>query len=103
MSLLGFTAARWRRAVTLDHLDVWGLGGQCSPRRLGAAIRPDLAVGRRPFAGSRCSYVGFVALLLNLLVSVVATGLCAGKVPEAEDATGPADYAPTGTRHGAVW
>src|SRR4051812_50190789 len=25
---LGFFAARWRRAESLDHLDEWGLGGR---------------------------------------------------------------------------
>jgi SSS family solute:Na+ symporter len=25
---LGFVAARWRRAPSLDHLDEWGLGGR---------------------------------------------------------------------------
>jgi SSS family solute:Na+ symporter len=28
VSGLGFYAARWRRAATLDHLDEWGLGGR---------------------------------------------------------------------------
>jgi SSS family solute:Na+ symporter len=28
VSALGFVAARWRRADTLDHLDEWGLGGR---------------------------------------------------------------------------
>jgi SSS family solute:Na+ symporter len=28
VSVLGFVAARWRRADTLDHLDEWGLGGR---------------------------------------------------------------------------
>src|SRR4026208_2234934 len=28
VSVLGFIAARWRRAETLDHLDEWGLGGR---------------------------------------------------------------------------
>jgi SSS family solute:Na+ symporter len=28
VSVLGFVAARWRRAETLDHLDEWGLGGR---------------------------------------------------------------------------
>jgi SSS family solute:Na+ symporter len=34
VSVLGFVAARWRRAESLDHLDEWGLGG----RRFGAWI-----------------------------------------------------------------
>jgi len=28
VSVLGFVAARWRRAESLDHLDVWGRGGR---------------------------------------------------------------------------
>ena len=28
VTVLGFVAARWRRAKTLDHLDEWGLGGR---------------------------------------------------------------------------
>ncbi|MBA2767569.1 MAG: sodium:solute symporter [Sporichthyaceae bacterium] len=28
VSALGFVAARWRKAETLDHLDEWGLGGR---------------------------------------------------------------------------
>ena len=28
VSVLGFVAARWRRADSLDHLDEWGLGGR---------------------------------------------------------------------------
>jgi solute:Na+ symporter, SSS family len=28
VSVMGFVAARWRRAETLDHLDEWGLGGR---------------------------------------------------------------------------
>jgi SSS family solute:Na+ symporter len=28
VTVLGFVAARWRRAETLDHLDEWGLGGR---------------------------------------------------------------------------
>jgi SSS family solute:Na+ symporter len=28
VSILGFVAARWRRAESLDHLDEWGLGGR---------------------------------------------------------------------------
>src|SRR5213595_654325 len=28
VTVLGFIAARWRRASTLNHLDEWGLGGR---------------------------------------------------------------------------
>src|SRR5215218_7327221 len=28
VTVLGFVAARWRKAETLDHLDEWGLGGR---------------------------------------------------------------------------
>ena len=28
VSVLGFVASRWRRAVDLEHLDEWGLGGR---------------------------------------------------------------------------
>jgi SSS family solute:Na+ symporter len=28
VTILGFAAARWRRAESLDHLDEWGLGGR---------------------------------------------------------------------------
>src|SRR3954471_797393 len=28
VTVLGFVAARWRRAESLDHLDEWGLGGR---------------------------------------------------------------------------
>src|ERR1041384_7413758 len=28
VTILGFTAARWRKAKTLDNLDEWGLGGR---------------------------------------------------------------------------
>jgi SSS family solute:Na+ symporter len=28
VTVLGFAAARWRKAKTLDNLDEWGLGGR---------------------------------------------------------------------------
>ena len=34
VTVLGFFAARWRRAASLDHLDEWGLGG----RRFGTVV-----------------------------------------------------------------
>jgi energy-converting hydrogenase Eha subunit G len=61
-------------------------------------VRGDVAAGVHGGALAAC---GFVALLLSLRVSAVAVVLRAGRGPEAEDATGPAAYAPTGTRHGA--
>ena len=50
--------------------------------------------GWHPFAGSPVQiYVGFVALVLNLVVAVLVTlALRAGHVGEGEDATHPADY-----------
>jgi len=50
--------------------------------------------GWHPFAGSPVQiYVGFVALVLNLVVSVLVTlALRAGHVGEGEDSTHPADY-----------
>jgi SSS family solute:Na+ symporter len=50
--------------------------------------------GWHPFAGSPVQiYVGFVALVLNLVVAVLVTlVLRAGHVGEGEDATHPADY-----------
>ena len=50
--------------------------------------------GWHPFAGSPVQiYVGFVALVVNLVVSVLATvALRAGHVGEGTDATHPADY-----------
>ena len=50
--------------------------------------------GWHPFAGSPVQiYVGFVALVVNLVVSVLVTlALRAGHVGEGEDATHPADY-----------
>ncbi len=51
-------------------------------------------VGWHPFAGSPVQiYVGFVALVVNLLVAVVVTvALRAAKVAEGTDSTHPADY-----------
>lgn len=51
-------------------------------------------VGWHPFAGSQVQiYVGFVALVVNLVVAVVATlVLRATKVAEGTDSTHPADY-----------
>jgi solute:Na+ symporter, SSS family len=51
-------------------------------------------LGWHPFAGSPVQvYVGFVALVLNLVVAVLVTlALRAGHVSEGEDATHPADY-----------
>ena len=34
VTVLGFVAARWRRAASLDHLDEWGLAG----RRFGTVV-----------------------------------------------------------------
>src|SRR4051812_4453329 len=34
VTVMGFMAARWRRAQSLDHLDEWGLGG----RRFGSVV-----------------------------------------------------------------
>jgi solute:Na+ symporter, SSS family len=50
--------------------------------------------GWHPFAGSTVQiYVGFVALVLNLVVTVIATfALRAGRVAEGADATRPGDY-----------
>jgi solute:Na+ symporter, SSS family len=50
--------------------------------------------GWHPFAGSTVQiYVGFVALVLNLVVAVVATvALRAGRVAEGTDDTRPGDY-----------
>jgi solute:Na+ symporter, SSS family len=50
--------------------------------------------GWHPFPGSMVQiYVGFVALVVNLVVAVVVTvALRAGKVAEGVDATHPADY-----------
>jgi SSS family solute:Na+ symporter len=62
----------------------------------GSALALDrlTVFGWHPFAGSPVQiYVGFVALVLNLLVSVVVTGILrAAKVPEGEDSTSPEDY-----------
>jgi solute:Na+ symporter, SSS family len=51
-------------------------------------------LGWHPFAGSTLQiYVGFVALVLNLLVAVIVTvALRAGGAAEGTDATHPADY-----------
>jgi len=51
-------------------------------------------VGWHPFAGSAVQiYVGFVALVVNLVVAVIATlVLRAAKVAEGDDSTHPADY-----------
>ena len=51
-------------------------------------------LGWHPFGGSQVQiYVGFVALVLNLVVSVLVTlALRAGHVGEGEDSTHPADY-----------
>ena len=62
----------------------------------GSALALDklTLLGWHPFAGSQLQiYVGFVALLLNLLVAVVLTPvLRARRVAEGADATAPADY-----------
>ncbi|MCW2716990.1 monocarboxylate uptake permease MctP [Pseudonocardia sp.] len=50
--------------------------------------------GWHPFAGSAVQiYVGFVALVVNLVVAIIVTlGLRAGRVAEGVDATRPGDY-----------
>jgi SSS family solute:Na+ symporter len=62
----------------------------------GSALTLDklTVFGWHPFAGSPVQiYVGFVALVLNLVVSVLVTlALRAGHVGEGEDVTHPADY-----------
>ena len=62
----------------------------------GSALALDklTLLGWHPFAGSQVQvYVGFVALLVNLIVAVVVTlVLRAGQVAEGADATAPADY-----------
>ena len=62
----------------------------------GSALTLDklTVFGWHPFTGSPVQiYVGFVALVLNLLVAVVVTlALRARKVDEGGDATRPADY-----------
>ena len=62
----------------------------------GSALTLDklTVFGWHPFAGSPVQiYVGFVALVLNLVVSVLVTlALRAGHVGEGEDITHPADY-----------
>ncbi|MFC4946891.1 monocarboxylate uptake permease MctP [Pseudonocardia sp. GCM10023141] len=62
----------------------------------GSALALDklTVFGWHPFAGSTVQiYVGFVALVLNLVVAVIVTlALRAGKVAEGVDATQPSDY-----------
>ena len=62
----------------------------------GSALTLDklTLLGWHPFAGSPVQiYVGFVALVVNLVVAVVVTlVLRAGRWREGEDATHPADY-----------
>ena len=62
----------------------------------GSALALDrlTLLGWHPFAGSQLQiYVGFVALLLNLVVAVVLTlVLRALKVPNGADETSPTDY-----------
>ena len=62
----------------------------------GSALTLDklTLLGWHPFAGSPVQiYVGFVALVLNLIVAVLVTlALRATHVSEGEDGTHPADY-----------
>jgi SSS family solute:Na+ symporter len=62
----------------------------------GSALTLDklTVFGWHPFAGSAVQiYVGFVALVVNLVIAVLATAaLRAGKVPNGADATTPTDY-----------
>jgi SSS family solute:Na+ symporter len=61
----------------------------------GSALALDklTVLGWQPFAGSQVQiYVGFVALLLNLLVAVVGSAVLRGRVAEGADATSPTDY-----------
>jgi SSS family solute:Na+ symporter len=62
----------------------------------GSALTLDklTVFGWHPFAGSPVQiYVGFVALVVNLVVAVLVTlALRAGHVAEGEDSTHPADY-----------
>ncbi|HEU5471004.1 MAG TPA: sodium:solute symporter [Actinophytocola sp.] len=66
VTVLGFVAARWRRADTLDHLDEWGLGG----RRFGSWISWFL------IGGDLYTAYTFVAVPA-LLFSAGATGFFA--------------------------
>jgi SSS family solute:Na+ symporter len=61
----------------------------------GSALALDklTLLGWHPFAGSQVQiYVGFVALVLNLIVAAVLSPLLRGRLPEGADATAPADY-----------
>jgi SSS family solute:Na+ symporter len=61
----------------------------------GSALALDklTLLGWHPFAGSQVQiYVGFVALVLNLVVAAVLSPLLRGRLPEGTDATAPADY-----------
>jgi len=62
----------------------------------GSALALDklTLLGWHPFAGSQVQiYVGFVALVLNLLVAAILTPILrARRLPEGADATSPADY-----------
>jgi SSS family solute:Na+ symporter len=61
----------------------------------GSALALDklTLLGWHPFGGSQVQiYVGFVALVLNLLVAVIVTPLVRGRAAEGSDSTAPADY-----------
>ena len=74
----------------LDPVDAAIVTGQDEQGRM---TFPSV-VGWHPFAGSTVQiYVGFVALVVNLLVAVGATiALRAAKIAEGLDSTHPADY-----------
>ncbi|HEX3310844.1 MAG TPA: sodium:solute symporter, partial [Streptosporangiaceae bacterium] len=61
----------------------------------GSALALDklTILGWHPFGGSQVQiYVGFVALVCNLVVAAVLTPLLRGRMSEGSDSTAPADY-----------
>jgi solute:Na+ symporter, SSS family len=61
----------------------------------GSALALDklTLLGWHPFGGSQMQiYVGFVALVFNLVVAAVLTPLLRGRMAEGSDSTAPADY-----------
>ena len=82
-------------------------GEYCRLHFGGSALTLDklTVFGWHPFAGSPVQiYVGFVALVVNLLVAVLVTAaLRAGKVDEGADATHPDDFHAERYQRSVTW
>jgi SSS family solute:Na+ symporter len=87
----GALIAGWAVGMSLAMWMLWQIPNAASGRKhFGGSAFPLSEFG---FDTTRTIYVGFVAVLVNLLVAVLVTFILrATKTPEGVDGTEPADY-----------